>query len=123
MTEPLTLVFPMPPSTNRLFANVARKGRVRSRVYSDWSTEAGWALKAQPRHSFPGDVELLFRIGPRDRRSDCTNRIKAAEDLLVEHGIVADDRFVVRATIEWADDVKGCEVTITDRQTARSAAA
>ncbi len=117
MTAPLTIVLPMPPSTNRLFANVARKGRVRSRVYSDWSTEAGWALKQQPRHSFPGDVELSMRFGPRDRRSDVTNRIKAAEDLLVEHGIIADDRFVVRAVAEWAADVRGCEVTITHRET------
>jgi Holliday junction resolvase RusA-like endonuclease len=111
----LTVVLPMPPSTNRLFSTIDRNKRVRSRVYRDWSTEAGWALKQQSRASFAGDVELVMRFGPRDRRSDVTNRIKAAEDLLVEHGILADDRYVVRCVVEWADDVRGCEITITDR--------
>ncbi len=116
MIEPLTIVIPMPPSVNRLFANASRGGRIRSRVYSDWSTEAGWTLKQQPRHNFPGDVELLMRFGPRDRRSDVSNRVKAGEDIIVEHGIIADDRFVVRVTAEWAADVVGCEITITDRR-------
>lgn len=123
MTEPLTLVFATPPSTNNLYGNSRHGGRFKTRRYKAWIAEAGWQLVTQPRHSFPGDVVLHIRLGPRIPNADATNRIKAAEDLLVSHGIIVDDRHVVSATAEWADDVKGCEVTISERETARRAAA
>lgn len=117
MTEPLTLVFAMPPSANSLFRNVPGVGRVKSKRYKAWIAEAGWQIQSQPRLAFVGDVELAFRFGPRRPNADVSNRTKAGEDLLVRHGIIADDNQVVRVTSEWAADVNGCEVTITSRET------
>jgi len=112
--DPLTLVIAMPPSTNGLYANLPGRGRVKTRAYKTWLTEAGWQLKQQPRHSFPGDVEVEIRIGPRNRAADASNRIKATEDLLTAHGIIVDDKHVVKVSAEWSNDVKGCQVDIRE---------
>lgn len=112
---PLTLVFAMPPSVNDLYRNVPGVGRVRSKRCKLWLAQAGWQLQSQPRLAFVGDVDLVFRFGPRKPNADVSNRIKAAEDLLVKHGIIEDDRYVVKVSAEWADDVNGCEVTISGR--------
>jgi len=114
--DPLTLVLAMPPSVNGLYANVARVGRVKTKRYKAWIAEAGWQLVTQPRHSFPGNVLLEFRFGPRGP-GDASNYIKAPEDLLVAHRIITDDSLVDKVSAEWAPDVRGCEVTITHRET------
>lgn len=117
MTEPLTLVLAMPPSTNNLFANSKAGGRFKTKSYRAWLAEAGWQLATQARRQFPGDVTLEMRFGPRQPNADCSNKIKAVEDILVTHGVLVDDRHVVKVSAEWAPDVRGCEVTITHRET------
>jgi Holliday junction resolvase RusA-like endonuclease len=107
------LVLPMPPSANNLFFNIpGGRGRAKSGGYKAWITEAGLKLKAQRPLKLLGDVEVHYRFGPRNRSADVENRIKPVSDLLVAHGVIKDDRFIVRLVVEWAGDVRGVEVTV-----------
>lgn len=109
--EPLTLVVPMPPSTNSLFRNVPGRGRALTSTYRKWIEEAGWQLASQPKWSFPGDVILTITVGPRKAGADASNYIKAPEDLLVRHGIIIDDSYVYWGEYGWGD-VKGCQIDV-----------
>jgi Holliday junction resolvase RusA-like endonuclease len=119
MTEPLCLVLPSPPSVNAMFANVPGRGRVKTKAYKAWRTAAGWELIAQlaqrrlngHRPLFPGRVTLLIDL--QRGRGDASNRLKAAEDLLVTHHIIEDDRFVERCSIGWSDTVKGMQIVVS----------
>jgi len=116
MTETV-ITLSMPPSTNNLFLNGrgGAAGRPRSPEYRAWAKEAGWALASQRPRAVPGRVVLLIEIEePKTKhRQDCTNRIKAVEDLLVDHGVIEgdDQRFVRAVTVRWAD-VAGVRVTV-----------
>lgn len=107
--NPLMRVWlPFPPSTNGLFVNAGKGGRNLSARYRKWREEAGWALKHQPqsRRSFSGPVSLHMALtNPRKVHADCSNYIKAVEDLICQHGIIQgdDERFVRGVSIEWAD--------------------
>jgi Holliday junction resolvase RusA-like endonuclease len=112
---PLDVVvsLPMPPSTNNLFTGLSR--RRRSLQYEDWITFAGLQLNRQRPVSVAGKVSLLIEVEePKTaRHQDCTNRIKAVEDLLVSHRVIEgdDQRFVREVIVRWAD-VEGVRVTI-----------
>ena len=94
----------VPPSTNGLFANVAGKGRIRSERYRSWANAAGWDLKRQRIAKFECPVYLTIAIGKLSQTSDVSNRVKAIEDLLVEHGIIPGD------SIKW---VRGVNVYLS----------
>ena len=109
----LELYLPMPPSVNGLYRDrKGAKGRAKSKRYKLWLEEACGRLGRQRLDSFEGDVSLRFFFGPRNRRADLFNFVKAPEDLLVSQGIIEDDRFVTSGTVEWNDDVAGCCVII-----------
>ena len=82
---------PVPPSTNNAYAN--RKGgggRFPSKAHRQWKKDAGWALQAAKVGKVVGPYKLSILL-PIDLRGDVSNRIKLAEDLLVEHGVTPDD--------------------------------
>jgi Holliday junction resolvase RusA-like endonuclease len=101
---------PLCPSTNNLFFTVTsgprRRGRAKTPEYQDWIQQAGYRLNAQRPSPVPGKVTLLIEVAePSTKvRQDCTNRIKAVEDLLVTHGIIEgdDQRFVREVVVRWA---------------------
>lgn len=98
----VNLTLPAPPSVNASYVNVAGKGRVRSKLYDDWRGHAGWRLKAQkPRH-VAGPVVVMIGIERSNQLADIDNRIKASLDLLVEHQVIKDDRFVIGLTAAWS---------------------
>jgi Holliday junction resolvase RusA-like endonuclease len=105
----------LPPSTNNLFATGATGRRFKSAEYTDWIEEAGWRLNAQRPRPIAGKVALLIDVEePKTKiRQDCTNRVKAVEDLLVSHGIIEgdDQRYVREVTVRWAP-VEGVRVTV-----------
>lgn len=106
---------PFPPSTNNLFVNVPKRGRVRSSRYMMWLKEAGWELQAQRPGTFIGPVALTISLCPKDkRRRDADNGAKAVIDLLVRHGVIAadDNRIVRKVTIEWCDVGAHCAVFV-----------
>ena len=114
----MELRLPFPPSTNNLHINVQRKGRVSSPEYLDWQDDAGWELNAQlkvlPRKTM--EARCIITIDLDDRRNgDCANREKAIVDLLVTHGVIADDskKYVQRVSIGW-EKLEGCRVRLEE---------
>lgn len=116
----------MPPSTNNLFANVAGRGRVKTERYRTWWQAAGWDMAKYHNHRWEEPVYLTIALGKLNTQSDCSNRVKAIEDLLVAHKIIPGD------TIKWVRGVNvyvaqepfdGVEVTITPAQSPLSEAA
>lgn len=107
----ITLVLPVPPSTNNLFATAGRR-RIKSQRYRDWLEEAGFYLMQQTfkQGEIEGAYEMRLRV-PLKCRADVTNLFKAPEDLLVSIGVLPDDKHCFRASIERAD-VEDCEVTV-----------
>lgn len=98
-----TITLPWPPAVNNLFFNAARGGRVKSKRYASWSTEA-WAMLLQQR---PAPVQGPFRLTvvaerPDNRRRDLDGLLKAPLDLLVACGIVQDDSLAQQLTIGWS---------------------
>lgn len=90
---------PICPSTNALFRN-AGKRRIITTAYETWREEAGYALnlhRVQPFGRQPVQIEISVN---EEMRGDIDNRFKAPIDLLVKHGVIEDDRFVRRASIE-----------------------
>jgi Holliday junction resolvase RusA-like endonuclease len=113
----IVLDLPIPPSTNDLFANVSREqraaakakgmnlpGRVRTKKYTAWITEAGWMLKAQRQSPVKGPVQIEYQVAEKTK-ADLGNLEKAATDLLVSHGMIdGDDPSVVkRIVMAWGD--------------------
>ena len=126
MTWPTVIVLNyFPPSTNNLFPNGKGKRRFISKEYEIWKEAAGWQLAQHRIKPIRGcKVELLFQLSPPKavRYRDCSNYVKAPEDLLISHGILAgdDQRYVKRVISEWSDDeFTGVIITITPLGSAR----
>lgn len=66
-----------------------------SKKYKEYEQNAGWFL---PRRKEPIDysinVKCLFYM-PTKRKCDLTNLLEAVDDVLVKHGIVADDNYTI----------------------------
>ena len=93
---------PICPSTNGLFKSAGRL-RVVSDAYEAWRTLAGLKLnlhRVEPFGRAPVQIDISVN---EDLKGDIDNRIKAPLDLLVKHGIIEDDRFVRRVSIERAN--------------------
>lgn len=116
----ITLVLPVPPSTNNLFATVGRK-RIKSQRYRDWLADAGFYLMQQTfeKGTIIGAYTMDIRV-PMKVRADVTNLLKAPEDLLVSIGVLPDDKHCFRASIERAD-IEDCEITVRGIKTAEAA--
>ncbi len=114
-----SIILPFPPSVNSLFRNVTgRDGKPRGRVvtkkYKAWREEAAQALfEQEPIARFTGPISLTLALGrPDKRKRDISNLVKAVEDLIVTHGIIADDSDVQRLSVYWTHGVHGCRVEI-----------
>lgn len=100
------LTLPFPPSVNSLYIN-GRHRRAISKRYEDWQIKAWAALVQQPdrfhRHVAP--VHVIYTFGrPDNRRRDVFNLEKAVSDLLVKHGVLADDTLIERGTVQWGSE-------------------
>ena len=106
---------PMPPTTNTLFYNAGRLGRIRTKEYDAWIKEAGWKLASQRPRQVTGRVSIIIEVSDAESTDtwDVANREKAAVDLLVTHRIIPGDskRWVREITMRWAD-VAGVRITI-----------
>lgn len=117
-----SLFLPFPPSTNTLFSGKAR--RFKSPAYKAWLKEAEADLQFQKYtdgfkwKNHKGKVRICLLLkAPDKRQRDCSNYIKAVEDFLVTHGVIAgdDSRYVRSVYVEWKDDMReGCFVVIED---------
>ena len=90
-----------------------------SRQYKEYAASAAWFLKPRPLHpiSCPVNVKCLFFM-PTKRRVDKINLEEAVHDILVEHGILADDCRDIIATTDgtmvlYDKENPRTEITIT----------
>lgn len=92
-----TIQLPLKPFS----VNQAWRGgrRYCSKHYLAWKKEGAWLLKGQP--SYSGWVEVRIRAYmKRWKNSDVDNVIKPTIDLLVEAGVLVDDKWVRRVSAE-----------------------
>jgi len=104
----------MPPSTNNLYANVQGRGRVKTTKYRDWLMAAGLMLKRQGIQRMTGRVDIVISLEDRHPTRDASNCTKPVEDLLVQMGVLQDDRakFVRSIQAVWAP-ISGIRIDIT----------
>ena len=90
-----SVTLPLPPSANKLFANVPGKGRVKTKAYKTWQRNAILSIFAQVRadRRIGGAVGLSICV-PSGMRGDLDNRIKATIDALVASNRIDDDKHV-----------------------------
>lgn len=108
----------VPPSTNALYRNLPGKGRVKTSRYLTWQRAASNELIAQKPKPIAGDVDVSIQV-PRDDRRDIDNYCKAILDLLVMHGLIADDRHVIALHVAKLrfNDKRTCRVRISSVET------
>jgi crossover junction endodeoxyribonuclease RusA len=106
------LLFPIPPSSNNLYANSEYGGRFKSKKYKAWLKSADryyWMQKAKIKPVF-GACVIRIKV-PQKMRGDISNRIKALEDYLVSRKITGDDKNNSKVSIERANILE-CEIEI-----------
>ncbi len=113
--ECVSIKIPVPTSVNAMYRNVPKIGRVKTKELKNWKLEASWELARQnpPRFIGPVDISISLRLPPRGR-ADCSNYIKACEDLLVEYGVIEDDSqtYVRSVAARWSPTETDCRVNI-----------
>lgn len=119
----LVLNLPLPPSTNKLYANVPGQGRVRTREYRRWSIAAlnySWLSKPQggfPRFEGAFDIQITVAL---KMRGDIDNRIKPLLDFLASAGIIENDKHAHGASIARSADIRAgmCRVHVYETKEA-----
>ena len=100
MTDPadIQLTLPVPPSANRLWRN--GQGRTfKSAEYMGWLANGGLACAEQTHGDhLPGAYAIAITL-PKTR-IDPDNAIKPVQDLLQRAGIVANDRYMRRLSLD-----------------------
>lgn len=82
-------------SVNRLF-----KGRrFKTQEYKDYEEFLLYSLPKKPM--IKGMVNIHYKFFLKNHKiTDCSNLVKALEDILVKKGYIVDDRFVYKFTVE-----------------------
>jgi Holliday junction resolvase RusA-like endonuclease len=118
----ITLVLPVPPSTNNLFVN-GKRGRFKSQRYKDWEAEAESALwERRPKGIVIGAYKVAIVL-PEMIRGDIDNRSKAIIDFMVKMGLTPDDKHMWKVSVERNPNQEPgwCHVTARGIKTARAA--
>ena len=116
LDRPAYLVMPPPISTNHLFRNVEKVGRVATSAYKAWQRDAASRLQAQrPTPSFVCPVSISIFVGEKgvgDMDSD--NTAKAYLDALVKAKVIPDDsrKWVRSNRVMWTPGLRGAVVEI-----------
>ena len=105
---------PVPPSTNNLYANAGKKGRIKSAAYKAWQEQASFCLMGLSVPPGPWSIRYTVCAGkgwPENR--DLGNAEKPLTDLLVAAGLIEDDctRYVRRVSVDY-DPTEGGPKTI-----------
>lgn len=125
---------PAPPSTNQLYRNVAKVGRVKTKRYLAWCNTAGIEAKkaklgwhADTRQEWTrimdsNEYMLCIRI-PHKLRGDIDNRIKGILDLFVSLGLTPDDSRCQTILITKSYTIIGPRVVVSIYPTVKAEAA
>ena len=114
----IELDLPYPPSVNALYAGKSR--RYTSPKYKQWKTDATIALGRAP--FVAGDVAVTYTFErPKNKdgktskvRRDLGNLEKAVSDILVAMGVIQDDSFIQKITLQWGKAPMGCRVELAE---------
>lgn len=114
-----TVTLPWPPSTNRIWRNVAVSGKPRTllsqegRVYRKAAADACLVAKLAGKQ-IPDRLALRLLVQAPDRRDrDLDNTVKAVQDALTHAGVWLDDSQIDRLLVERGPVVKGGMVSVT----------
>lgn len=116
MTESWSVWLPLPPSTNALYGTRRDGRKYLNGSARIWREEAGWLLAtAHPPKGLVKPV-LSLHFGFKGKgRVDVDNRCKAVIDLLVKHGVIADDndRILPSFVPTSSRSFEGVRITVT----------
>lgn len=107
----MKLDLPLAPPVNNLFATVRGGKRVRSAKYDIWRKQAGLEMLTQRRRAVLGPFRVEIAV-PYLMAGDIDNRIKPVLDLLVEHGLTADDSKAMRVAVSRSAEVEPGRMTV-----------
>ncbi len=114
-----TVTLPWPPSTNRIWRNVAVSGKPRTllsqegSVYRKAAADACLVAKLAGKQ-IPDRLALRLVVQAPDRRArDLDNTVKAVQDALTHAGVWLDDSQIDRLLVERGPVVKGGMVSVT----------
>lgn len=111
--EAFSVVLPMPPSLNNIYATVGRR-RVKVQSYSDWRDVCAWVIAGGNRHHIGGAVAIQIEL-PMKMRGDIDNRVKPILDALVASKRIDDDRNVVSIYVCKTRNAADVLVTVSAR--------
>lgn len=114
------LDLPMPTPVNRLWRS--GRGRVyKSAEYNKWILAADQVVRASKimrgARKINGPFEATLFLNSDNARGDADGRIKAPLDYVQSLGLISDDKFARRVTVEWVQPSKaplGCRVIIKE---------
>lgn len=117
--ESWTVTLPWPPSTNRIWRNVAVRGKPRT-LLSDEGRRFRSAAAQQCLLNrlaglrLDGRLQVVLLACPPDRRArDLDNTLKATLDALTHAGVWLDDSQIDLLTVQRGRVVKGGELQVT----------
>jgi Holliday junction resolvase RusA-like endonuclease len=110
--EPVRLTLDLPPSSNNMFVNNNRGGRVKSQAYMRWRRSALLDMLAQRPGRIAGPYRVQILAGRPTVSSDIDNRVKPILDLLAGQ-ITDDDRHCIGFCAYWSGKVPKGKVEIT----------
>lgn len=114
-----TVTLPWPPSTNRIWRNVAVSGKSRTllsqegRVYRKAAADACLLAKLAGKQISDRLALRLVVQAPDRRARDLDNTVKAVQDALTHAGVWLDDSQIDRLLVERGPVVKGGMVSVT----------
>ncbi|WP_429180019.1 RusA family crossover junction endodeoxyribonuclease [Aeromonas salmonicida] len=114
-----TMTLPWPPSTNRIWRNVAVSGKPRTllsqegRVYRKAAADACLVAKLAGKQISDRLALRLVVQAPDRRARDLDNTVKAVQDALTHAGVWLDDSQIDRLLVERGPVVKGGMVSVT----------
>lgn len=127
--DEIKYTIPLPPVTKKNSMQIVQNkktGRpflLPSAKYRAYEKEAAWFLKPLPSRpiDYPVNIECRFYL-PTRRRTDLTNLLEAADDLMVNAGIIEDDHYGIVAAHDgsrcfWDKENPRTEIVITKIRT------
>lgn len=99
----VTIEIPVPPSTNRLYANRSGGGRIKTTAFRAWRDNAVLTASLKRPARIDGICDVDIHLPPG--RADGDNLVKPCLDAAVQIGVIADDspKFI-RHTKVWRED-------------------
>jgi Holliday junction resolvase RusA-like endonuclease len=96
--ENLTITGRIPSKKNsrNVFVRGGKQFNIPSTKYKEWHKQASAQLGSRPKIAFKSvcEVQMEFYL-PDNRACDLTNKAESVMDLLVDNGIIQDDKWQI----------------------------